>query len=101
MGFRVKNDDRHCAQSYAIGYTQVADVDFQDNFALVINNVVFWIAIVLMMVYGWDADIVDIKTAFLYGNLDKEIFMKVLEGLAKHLNTMFDDNIWLVLVQLM
>ena len=48
--FRVTNDRRHCAQLCTIGYTQVAGVDFQDNFAPVVNNVAFWIAIVLMMV---------------------------------------------------
>ena len=71
--FRVKNNKRHRAQLCAIGYTQVAGVDFQDNFVLVVNNVTFRIEIVLMIAYGWDADIVDIKTAFLYRNINKEI----------------------------
>ena len=31
--FRIKNDGRHRARLCAIGYTQVAGVDFQDNFA--------------------------------------------------------------------
>ena len=44
---------------------------------------------------------VDIKTAFLYSNLDKEIFLEVPEGLAKHLGTVFDDDICLFLVQSM
>ena len=74
--FRAKNDGHHHAQLCAISYTQVAGVDFQDNFAPVVNDVAFWIAIVLMMVYGWDADIIDIKMTFLYGDLDEEIFMQ-------------------------
>ena len=99
--FRVKNDGLFCAQLCAIGYTQGAGVDFQDKFALVVNNVDFWIAIFVMMTYCWDADIVDIQTAFLYGNLGKSIFMKLPEGLAEHLDTVFDDNVCLVLVQSM
>ena len=58
-----------------------------------------------MMVYGWDTDIEDIETAFLYSDLNKDryiyIYMKVPEGLAKHLNTVFDDDTCLVLVQSM
>ena len=51
-----------------------------------------------MMMYGWDVDIVDIETAFLYGDLDEEIYMKIPEGLAEHLDTKFNDDICLVLV---
>ena len=29
----------------------------------------------------WVAEIVDIETAFLYGHLDEEVFMKIPEGL--------------------
>ena len=97
----MKNNGRHSAPLCAIGYTQVAGLDFQDNFAPVVNDVAFWITILLMMVYGWNTDIVDIKIAFLYGVLDKEILIKVPEGMAEHLGIVFDDNICLVLVQLM
>ena len=76
-------------------------VEFQDNFAPVVNDVAFQITIIMMLANIWDADIVDIKTAFLYGDLDEEIYMKVPKGLAEHLGTEFDDNACLLLVQLM
>ena len=97
--FRVKNDGRHRAQLCTISYTQV--VDFQDNFAPVVNNVAFCIAIVMMLANGWDANIVDVETAFLYGDLNKEIYMKVPEGLVENLNTEFKNDNCLVLVQAM
>ena len=75
--FRIKNDGRHRARLCAIGYTQVAGLDFTDNFAPVISDVAFRIAVVLMLVNDWEADIVDVETAFLYGNLEEEIFMKM------------------------
>ena len=61
----------------------------------------FCIAIVLMLANNWDADIVDIETAFLYGDLDKEIYMKVPEGLAKYLDTKYNNDDCLVLIQAM
>ena len=97
--FRVKNDGRHRARLCAIGYTQVAGVDFQDNFAPVVNDVAFRIAIVMMLANSWDADIVDIETAFLYGDLEEEIYMKVPEGLSEHLETEFGNDDCLMLVQ--
>ena len=50
--FKVKTNGRHGAQLCTISYIQVAGVDFQDNFAPVVNDVVFWIGIVLMMIYS-------------------------------------------------
>ena len=54
-----------------------------------------------MLANGWEVDIVNIKTAFLYRDLDKEIYMEVPEGLAEHLETEFDDDACLLLVQSM
>ena len=69
--FRVKNDGRHRARLCAIGYNQIAGVDFQDNFAPVINDVTFRIIMTLLITNNWDADIVDIERAFLYGSWRK------------------------------
>ena len=44
------------------------------------------------MVYGWSFEIVDIETAFLYGELEEEIYMDVPEGLAVYLNTKYDQK---------
>ena len=55
----------------------------------------------MMLANGWDADIVDIKTAFLYGDLDDEIYTKVPKGLAENLETEFDNDACLLLVQSM
>ena len=63
------------------------------------NDVAFRIAIVMMLANGWDADIVDIETAFLYGDLEEEIYMKVPEGLSEHLETEFGNDDCLMLVQ--
>ena len=42
--------------------------------------------------HEWDFEIMDIETAFLYGELDEEIYMKVPEGLSVHLNTEYNEE---------
>ena len=42
-------------------------------------------------------EVVDIETAFLYGVLDEEIFMKIPEGLDEYLESTFENNECLIL----
>ena len=81
--FKVKKDRTFRARLCAIGYSQIAGIDYTDNFAPVVNDVTFRLIVVLMMVNEWVADVVDIVTAFLYGNLDEEIYLKLPDGLNK------------------
>ena len=90
--FRIKNDGRHRARLCALGYTQIAGIDHQDNFAPVINDVTFRVIMTLLVSNNWEADIVDIETAFLYGELEEEIYIKVPEGLETYLDTMFGPD---------
>lgn len=45
----------------------------------------------------WNFEIVDIETAFLYGELEEEICMKIPEGLNAHLNEEYDEMACLIL----
>ena len=90
--FRVKNDGRHRAGLCAIGYSQIAGGDYQDNFAPVVNDVTFRLVMTLMLSNNWEADIVDVETVFLYGDLEEEIYMKIPEGLDRHLNKNFKNE---------
>ena len=56
------------------GYSQIPSVDFQEHFAPVVNDVSYWIMMALMMSMGMKAKIVEIKMAFLHGDLEEEIF---------------------------
>ena len=46
----------------------------------------------LLVSNNWEADIVDIETTFLYGELEEEIYIKVPEGLETYLDTMFGPD---------
>ena len=60
----------------ALGYSQISGVDYTDTFAPVAHDVSFRIALARMMVEKLDSLVMDVETAFLYGDIEEEIFMK-------------------------
>ena len=65
----------------ACGYSQIPGVDFTDNYSPVVNDVTFRLLLMAWMYFGLSAKIVDVETAFLYGELDEEIFMECPPGM--------------------
>jgi hypothetical protein len=57
-------------------------VDFTESFAPVLNDVSFRLMLFSKLVWDMTSTVVDIETAFLHGNLDKEIYMDVPMGLS-------------------
>ena len=64
----------------ALGYIQIPGMDCTDNFAPVAHDVSFRIALARMMVEKLDSLVMDVETAFLYGDIEEEIFMKSPDG---------------------
>ena len=79
--FKKKGNGVYRARLCAIGYTQIAGIDHGYAFAPVIGETAFRLVLVIGLFNGWIMKIVDVKTAFLNGDLDKEIFMTVPEGM--------------------
>ena len=67
----------------ALGYSQIPGVDYTDNFAPVAHDVSFRIALARMMVEKLDSLVMDVETAFLYGDIEEEIFMKSAIGMEE------------------
>ena len=67
----------------ALGYSQIPGVDYTDNFAPVAHDVSFRIALARMMVEKLDSLVMDVETAFLYGDMEEEIFMKSPIGMEE------------------
>ena len=74
--FKIKRDGTYRARLVALGYSQIPGVDYTDNFAPVAHDVTFRMALVRMMVEKLDSLVMDVETAFLYGDIEEEIFMK-------------------------
>ena len=61
------------------------------------TNTTFRCVLVIALIEGWDMEVVDIETSFLYGILDEEIFMKIPEVLDIYLETTFNNHEFLAL----
>ena len=81
--FKIKRDGTYRARLVALGYSQIPGVDYTDNFAPVAHDVSFRIALARMMVEKLDSLVMDAETAFLYGDIEEEIFMKSPIGMEE------------------
>ena len=78
--FTVKRNGVYCARLVAKGFSQIPGVDFTDNFSPVVNDVTFRVVVARMLIENLKGKVVDIDNAFLNGDLEHEIYMKIPEG---------------------
>ena len=81
--FKIKRDGTYRARLVALGYSQIPGVDYTDNFAPVAHDVSFRIALARMIVEKLDSLVMDVEAAFLYGDIEEEIFMKSPVGMEE------------------
>ena len=81
--FKIKRDGTYRARLVALGYSQIPGMDYTDIFAPAAHDVSFRIALARMMVEKLDSLVMDVETAFLYGDIEEEIFMKSPVGMEE------------------
>jgi len=69
--FAVKSDGHKKAQFVTKGFMLVFGMDYEET---------FWFLIALAVLHDWELKALDVKTAFLFGELDEEIYLKQPEG---------------------
>jgi Reverse transcriptase (RNA-dependent DNA polymerase) len=90
--FVQKDDGRFRARTVAKGFTQIRGKDFQENHSPVVNDTTFHSILVLKLLLGLDAVQFDIEAAFLYGELEEELWMDLPEGYAEYLQKMKQEG---------
>ena len=81
--FNIKPDGRKCAHLVAKGFSQIEGIDYEELFSPVVRYESVRIIFALTALEHWHLEAVDVKTAFLYGKLDEEIYMQQPEGFVQ------------------
>ncbi|KAA3457309.1 Retrovirus-related Pol polyprotein from transposon TNT 1-94 [Gossypium australe] len=80
FGCKNQDDTRYNARLVTKGYSQVEGVDFRDVFSSVVKHTSIRALLALLASYNLELEQLDIKTAFLHGDSDEEIYIQQLEG---------------------
>ena len=71
---------RYKARLVAQGFSQRPGIDFEETYSPVVDASTFRYLISLAVREGLDLRLMDVVTAYLYGSLENEIYMKLPEG---------------------
>ena len=85
------------ARLVAKGFSQIPGMDFTDNYSPVVNDVTFRVVVARMLIESLKGKVVDIDNAFLNGDLEPEIYMKIPEGYDEVRNKDVDKEDCLIL----
>ena len=80
--FDVKSDGRKKARLVAKGFSQVKGLDFDQVFSPVVHFETVRLMLALAALENWYITGLDVRSAYLYGKLDEEIYMEQPEGFA-------------------
>ena len=78
--FKLKPDGRYRARLVAKGFTQVPGIDFDETFSPIARFESLRLLLALAALEDWHIHQMDVKSAFLNGELEEEIFMEQPKG---------------------
>ena len=87
--------ERYKARLVAKGFTQRKGVDYDEIFSPVVRMETIRMIVALSALYGWAPQHLDVKTAFLYGELIEDLYMYLPEGYSNELQIVkLEKNIY-------
>ena len=72
---------RYKARLVAQGFSQRPGIDYEETYSPVMDATTFRFLISLSILEGLRMNLMDVVTAYLYGSLDKDIYIKIPDGL--------------------
>src|SRR5712692_1408941 len=78
--FKLKADGRFCACLVAKGFMQIPGIDYDETFSPVARFESLRLLLVLAALENWEIHQMDVKSAFLNGILNEEIYMEQPQG---------------------
>ena len=72
--------DKHKVQLVAKGFSQVPGIDYIETFSLVVKMNSIFLTIAIAVAQGWVVHQMDVKSAFLNGDLYEEIYVEKKQG---------------------
>ena len=78
--FDLKSDGCKKARLVAKGFSQIEGLDFDEIFSPVIRFELVRTILAIATLEKWKVESLDVKSAFLYGMLDKELYMEQPQG---------------------
>ena len=78
--FRKKDNEQYKTRLVAMGYTQKEGIDYNDIFSPVVKHSSIRILLAIVVQFDLKLEQMDVKTVFLHGELEKNIYMKQPEG---------------------
>jgi hypothetical protein len=83
--FEIKRNGVFRCRLFACGYSQIPGVDFTETYLPVINDITWRILIIFIIVMGFHSIIINVETAFLYGEFEEgvEIYMECPKGMQQ------------------
>ena len=88
VGFKTKRDsswqiERYKARLVVKGYSQRKGIDFKKTFSPMSTNDSFRVILVIVAHFDLELHQMDVKTAFLNGDLDEDMYMEQPTGFAE------------------
>jgi hypothetical protein len=76
--------ERHKVRFVARGFSQVEGIDYEETFSLVARYTSIWTIISLATSMGWRLHQMDVKTTFLNGEIEEEVYIEQPDGFVIH-----------------